>query len=126
MGALKQFSHISSNIQKLQSNIYTRGIDEAMMKLGQQIEYEQLPKIKEQRGRRPMRHCYSPMNHTTRHQPQFDLERSCGGNTGKTESGGSVPRTNILDDMEDDEFKVEGEVKQINDELTADLAGAKT
>jgi hypothetical protein len=38
-----------------------------------------------------------------------------------------VPRTNILDDMEDDEFKVEGEVKhKINDELTADLAGAKT
>jgi hypothetical protein len=92
----------------LQSNIYTRGIDEAMMKLGQQIEYE-LPKIKEHRGRRPMRQCYSPM--TTQHQPQFDLERSCGGNTGKTESGGSVPRTNILDDMEDDEFKVEGEVK---------------
>jgi hypothetical protein len=56
------------------------------------------------------------------------LERSCGGNTGKTESGGSVPRTNILDDMEEDEFKVEGEVKllNINDELTADLAGAKT
>jgi hypothetical protein len=41
--------------------------------------------------------------------------------------GRAVPRTNILDDMEDDELKVEGEVKlKINDELTADLAGAKT
>lgn len=95
------------------------------MKLGQQIEYEQPTKKKEQRGRRAVkRHYYSPMNQSTEHQPQFDLKGSCGGNTGKTESGGSVPRSNILDDMEDDEFKME--VKhQINDELTADLAGAK-
>ena len=35
-----------------------------------------------------------------------------------------MPRSNILDDMEDDEFKME--VKhQINDDLKADLAGAK-
>jgi hypothetical protein len=47
-----------------------------------------------------------------------------GGNTGKTESGGSVPRSNILDDMEEDEFKMEVKHK-INDDLTADLAGAK-
>lgn len=92
------------------------------MKLGQAIKYEQ---NKEQRGRRaPKSHCYSPMNQSTQNQPQFDLERSCGGNTGKTESGGSVPRSNILDDMEDDEFKMEVKHK-INDELTADLAGAK-
>ena len=93
-----------------------------MMKLGQQIEYEQ-PSQKQQRGR-PKRKCYSPMNQSTEHPPQFDLERSVGGNTGNTESGGSIPRSNILDDMEEDEFKME--VKhQINDELTADLAGAK-
>ena len=66
------------------------------------------------------------MNQSTELEPQFDLERSCGGQTGKTESGGSVPRSNkgILDDMEDDEFGVP--IKhEINDELKADLAGAK-
>jgi len=95
------------------------------MKLGQQIEYEQQPQpVKKSPRGRPKRNCYSPLNQSIELQPQFDIERSCGGNTMKTESGGSVPRTNILDDMDEDEFKME--VKHnINDELTADLAGAK-
>ena len=100
-----------------------------MMKIVQEIEYE-IPakKVAVQpsptRGRK--RGYFSPMNQSAELEPQFDLERSCGGHTGKTESGGSVPRSNkgILDDMEDDEFGVP--IKhEINDELKADLAGAK-
>jgi hypothetical protein len=49
-------------MQRLKSNIDTRGVEEAMMKLGQEIEYEQQPAKKSQRGRPTKRKCYSPMN----------------------------------------------------------------
>lgn len=44
MPPLKNFSQISSNLTKLNSNVNLKGIDEAMLKIGQEIEYEVLKK----------------------------------------------------------------------------------
>ena len=41
-----------------------------------------------------------------------------GGNTGKTESGGSVPRSNILDDMEEDDAEQGGLGESTNGQNT--------
>lgn len=44
MPPLKNFSQISSNLTKLHSNVILKGLDEAMLKIGQQVEYEDLKK----------------------------------------------------------------------------------
>ena len=40
MGQLKSFYQISSQMNKLSVNIGTMGVDKALMKLGDKIEYE--------------------------------------------------------------------------------------
>ena len=40
MGQLKSFYQISSQMNKLSVNIETMGVDKALMKLGDKIEYE--------------------------------------------------------------------------------------
>jgi hypothetical protein len=40
MPPLKNFSQISSNLTKLHSNVNLKGLDDAMLKIGQEIQYE--------------------------------------------------------------------------------------
>ena len=40
MGQLKSFYQINNSITKLSINISTKGVNEAMLKIGENIEYE--------------------------------------------------------------------------------------
>lgn len=48
MGQLKNFSQISSNLNKLAVNIQACGIEHALMKLGTEVEFESKPQKKMQ------------------------------------------------------------------------------
>lgn len=40
MGQLKSFYHISNSMNKLSVNISTMGVDKALMKVGEKVEYD--------------------------------------------------------------------------------------
>ena len=44
MTQLRSFYNINSSLNKLSVNINTRGVDQALMKLGEEFEFEEVPK----------------------------------------------------------------------------------